>query len=196
MRMWRAVLSLREADDLDAPRAVTWEKQMLYRIGNEGGARTLTPLEFMDFGELGKLEKDLEALIAANLLDILFEDAALMPIFQERPIQAEADLYALDRAGDLVIFELKRGYASSDAMLQALRYGQTAGQWTYNQLENKYRLYVGNESISLAVAHQEAFSLERALTPTEFNLRQRFVIIGNALRCPPTARRNRTASRV
>ncbi len=60
-----------------------------------------------------------------------------MPIFQERPIQPEADLYALGRAGDLVIFELKRGFAGSDAMLQALRYGQTAGQWTYDQLETK-----------------------------------------------------------
>jgi RecB family endonuclease NucS len=92
-------------------------------------------------------------------------NAALMPIFQERPLQAEADLYALDRAGDLVIFELKRGFAGSDAMLQALRCGQTAGQWTYDQLESKYRVYARDESISLAEAHKEAFSLERTLTP-------------------------------
>jgi RecB family endonuclease NucS len=142
---------------------------MLYKIGDQSGVKTLEPAEFMDFAELGRIEKDLEALMAANLLDILFEDAALMPIFQERPLQAEADLYALDRAGDLVIFELKRGFASSDAMLQVLRYGQTAGQWTYNQLENKYRAYVKDESISLAEEHKEAFSLERPLTPADFN---------------------------
>src|ERR1700730_13028016 len=114
---------------------------MLYKIGDEGGVKILTPVDFMDFAKLGKIEKDLEALLAANLLAVLFEDAALMPILRERPLQAEADLYALDRAGDLVIFELKRAFASSDAMLQALRYGQTAGQWTYNQLDSRYRVY-------------------------------------------------------
>jgi hypothetical protein len=153
---------------------------MLYKMKSEDGSRTLEPVAFMDFAELGKIEKDLENLLAANLLDVLFEDASLMPICQERPIQAEADLYALDRAGDLVIFELKRGYASSDAMLQALRYGQEAGQWTYDQLERKYREYSKDESISLAEAHKEAFSLERALVPADFNQRQRFVIVGNA----------------
>src|SRR4029077_14994017 len=110
--------------------------------------------------------------LAENLLNVLFEDAALMPIFQERPLQAEADLYALDRAGQLVIFELKVGATGSDAMLQALRYGQTAGQWTYNVLEEKYNTYIGNESLALSEEHKEAFQLERALTPPEFNARQ------------------------
>ena len=153
---------------------------MLYKIGGERSDKILEPVEFMDFAELGRIEKDLEVLIANNLLDILFEDAALMPIFQERPRQAEADLYALDHAGELVIFELKRGFAGSDAMLQALRYGQTAGQWTYGQLESKYRVYARDQSISLVEAHKEAFSLERTLTPADFNIRQRFVIVGNA----------------
>jgi hypothetical protein len=153
---------------------------MLFKIGEENADRPLEPVEFLDFAELGKIEKDLEVLIANNLFDILFEDAALMPIFQERPRQAEADLYALDRAGDLVIFELKRGLASSDAMLQVLRYGQTAGQWSYNDLENKYRKYERKNDASLAEEHKEAFQLERMLVPTDFNRRQRFVIIGNA----------------
>jgi hypothetical protein len=153
---------------------------LLYKIGDVTGTKTLEPIEFMDFAELGRIEKDLEILIANNLIDILFEDARLMPIFQERPLQAEADLYALDRAGDLVIFELKRGFAGSDAMLQALRYGQAAGQWTYDELETKYRTYIQKADISLAKEHKEAFSLERALSPADFNVRQRFVIVGNA----------------
>ncbi|MFY9953175.1 hypothetical protein, partial [Bradyrhizobium sp.] len=153
---------------------------MLYKIKDGSGVKNLEPAEFMDFAELGKLEKDLETLLADNLLDILFEDAALMPIFQERVRQAEADLYALDRAGDLVIFELKRGFASSDAMLQALRYGQTAGQWTYNELEKQFRVYSKDESISLSKEHKSAFSLERTLEERDFNVRQRFVIVGNA----------------
>jgi hypothetical protein len=80
---------------------------LLYKIGDANGTKTLEPLEFLDFADLGNLEKDLEVLVANNLIDILFEDARLMPVFKERPLQAEADLYALDRAGDLIIFELK-----------------------------------------------------------------------------------------
>jgi hypothetical protein len=154
---------------------------MLYKLKIvDGGANELEPLPFLDFADLGKIEKDLEVLLATHLLDVLFEDAALMPIFQERVMQAEADLYALNRAGNLVIFELKRGFAGSDAMLQALRYAQDAGQWTFNSLEEKYRIYCGDNSVSLAEAHREAFNLERPLLPAEFNKGQQFVIVGNA----------------
>ena len=143
---------------------------MLYKLAiDNDGCKDLVPLPFLDFADLGKIEKDLEVLLATHLLDVLFEDAAVMPIFQERPIQAEADLYALKRDGSLVIFELKRGFAGSDAMLQALRYAQDAGQWTFNTLEEKYRAYCGNNSASLTGAHGEAFNLERPLLPSEFN---------------------------
>jgi hypothetical protein len=69
----------------------------------------------------------------------------------------------------LVIFELKRGVTGADAMLQALRYAQDAGQWTFNALEEKYKTYTGNTSISLVDAHREAFNLERSKLPSEFN---------------------------
>jgi hypothetical protein len=154
---------------------------MLYRLTNShDGSKDLEPLEFLDFAALGKVEKDLEVLLATHLLDVLFEDAALMPIFQERAMQAEADLYAINRTGELIIFELKRGFAGSDAMLQALRYGQSAGQWSYNILEEKYKTYCGNAGASLAEAHRDAFSLERPLSPSEFNTRQHFMIVGSA----------------
>jgi len=140
----------------------------------------LEPVSFLDFSELGKLEKDLEEMLSNHLLDILFEDAALMPIFQERSLQAEADIYALNKDGDLVIFELKRGFAGTEAMLQVLRYAQDAGQWTFNRLEAHYKTYCADDSVSLLTAHQESFYLERALLPSEFNRRQHFIIVGNA----------------
>jgi uncharacterized DUF497 family protein len=65
-------------------------------------------------------------------------------------------------------------------MLQALRYGQDAGQWTFNTLEIKYRKKCKDKSVSLADAHREAFNLERPLLPSEFNTKQRFIIVGNA----------------
>lgn len=149
---------------------------MLYKLTiADSGTKDLEPLPFLDFADLGKIEKDLEVLLANHLLDVLYEGAALMPIFQERPMQAEADLYALNSTGDLVIFELKRGITGADAMLQVLGYAQDAGQWTFNKLEEKYKTYTGNTSISLVDAHREVFNLERSLLPPEFNSKQHFI---------------------
>lgn len=58
-----------------------------------------------------------------------------MPFFQERPQQAEADIYALNSNRDLIIFELKRSSVGEAALYQALRYSQTAGRWSYSALE-------------------------------------------------------------
>ena len=133
---------------------------MLYKLTvSDDAFRRLEPVPFLDFPALGKSEKDLEALLATQLLDVLFEDAALMPISQERPMQPEADIYALKRDGSMVIFELKRGLAGA---------------------EEKYRAYCEDNSASLADAHREAFNLERPLLPSEFNVKQQFMVVGNA----------------
>jgi hypothetical protein len=118
--------------------------------------------------------------LADHLLDLLFEAAALMPIFQERSRQSEADLYALNRAGDLVIFDLKRSVAGADATLQIFRHAQDAGAWTFSTLEEKYRMFSAEASGSLADAHREAFGLERPLSPEQFNKRQQLLIVGSA----------------
>ncbi len=41
---------------------------------------TLEPVAFKNFSNFGNHEKDLEDLIAGNILEVLFEDASLMPI--------------------------------------------------------------------------------------------------------------------
>jgi hypothetical protein len=67
---------------------------MLYKLSDTGqGLGTLEPFSFLEVADLQRTEKDLENLLADHLLDVLFEDAALMPIFQERQLQAEADVY-------------------------------------------------------------------------------------------------------
>jgi len=155
---------------------------MLYKLkGIQGTWGDLDPMPFKDMSDLGSLEKNLENLLAAHLLDVLFEGAILMPIFQERALQAEADIYALNRDGELFIFELKRGTAGGDAMLQALRYAQSAGRWTYAELERRYAMYkAGSSAISLADAHRDAFNLDIPLLPSQFNRRQNLYIVGNA----------------
>jgi hypothetical protein len=139
----------------------------------------LEPVPFEDFSSYGNLEKDLEELVAKSILDILFEEAPLMPIFQERQFQAEADIYALDEKGELIIFELKRGSAGGGAVNQALRYAQEAGQWSFATIQKLYQQYSCGQS-DLLKDHKEAFCLEHSLEAKELNKKQRLIIIGNA----------------
>ena len=135
------------------------------------GLGTLEPLSFLNVDDLQRTEKDLENLLADHLMDVLFEDAALMTIFQERQLQAEADLYALNKAGDLVIFELKRGLAYEDAVLQAIRYAQDAGQWLYPELQHRYNVYLSKKDMSttnLREAHRDAFQLGECPSSIQF----------------------------
>lgn len=152
---------------------------MLYRLSDLDGGASIEPVEFKNFSDYGKREKDLENLIAASLLDTLFEEAPCMPIFQERQWQSEADLYALDVYGNLLIFELKRGVGGEEAVLQALRYAQDAGQWTYAKLEEKYQSYTGSDG-KLIDAHREAFDLDETLDLGRINQKQLIYVIGSA----------------
>ena len=153
---------------------------MLYKLkSNDGKFDKLDPVAFKDFSSFGQSEKNLEELIANSILDVLYEDASLMPIFRERQYQAEADIYAMDQKGELTIFELKRSAAGEDAVHQALRYAQDAGQWSYAQLQEKYQQYTDSKS-DLIREHKEAFDLERPLDAKEINNRQHMVVIGSA----------------
>lgn len=153
---------------------------MLYKISSEQERfSALEPMPFKDIASFDKREKDLENFIADNILETLFEDQSLMPISQERSRQPEADIYALNERGELVIFELKRSTAGGDAVHQALRYAQEAGQWSYSTLEKKLQAYSGN-TVELSKAHAEAFILEAELDSTNFNRKQHLIVIGNA----------------
>ena len=153
---------------------------MLYKLGSSSGKfDRIEPVAFKDFSSFGNLEKNLEELIAKSILDVLFEDSSLMPIFQERQYQAEADIYALNEKGELIIFELKRGAAGEGAVHQALRYAQDAGQWSYSKLQEKYKKYANTE-VELTQAHQEAFNLEHPLDAKEINNKQHLLVIGSA----------------
>ena len=153
---------------------------MLYKLNSTNGKfDKLEPVAFKNFSSFGNMERDLENLIANSIFDILFEDARLMPIFQERQGQAEADIYALNDRGELVIFELKRSSASVDAVNQVLRYAQNAGQWRYPKIQNLYCRYSGTES-DLIKDHKEAFNLEHSLDAREINNKQHLFVIGSA----------------
>jgi hypothetical protein len=150
---------------------------MLYKLGKS--SRKFDSIDPLPFEGLPK-EKELEDLLAQNLWDVLFERSQLMPIRQERAWQPEADIYALNEEGDLVIFELKRADASGGAVHQALRYCEKAGQYTYDKLEEMFRAYRKDEFVDLQREHQIGFDLEHPLDRSAFNRVQRLIIVGSA----------------
>lgn len=150
---------------------------MLYKLGKS--AKKFDSIDPMAFSGL-PLEKELEDLLAQNLWDVLFEGSQLMPIRQERSWQPEADIYALNEQGDLVIFELKRAHADGGAVHQALRYCEKAGRYTYEKLEGMFRAYRKGSPVNLQQEHQTAFDLEHQLDRSAFNKRQHLMIVGSA----------------
>jgi hypothetical protein len=107
------------------------------------------------------------------------------------------DLLALDREGDVVIVELKRGTAHRDIVSQINSYLTTARKWRYDDLE---RIAGEGASISvervLAKKFQQHFKCDRL--PACFNSQQKGIIVAeeidqvtiedlNNLRSPVTA---------
>ncbi len=150
---------------------------MLYRLEKKNDKFTgLDPLPFRGI----RLEKDLEDLLAQNLFEVLFEENNLMPIFQERAWQEEADIYALNKQGDLMIFELKRDDAGAGAVHQALRYCEKAASFTFDKLTRMLQTYLKDDSLDLQEEHRNAFELEHCLSKSEFNTDQHLIVIGSA----------------
>jgi hypothetical protein len=154
---------------------------MLFELSND--YNSLKPLKYLDIGEICKKEKDLEDLLAKHLQGTLFEGNRLLPFHQERNRQKEADIYALNQEGDLVIFELKRGVAGAGALEQLFRYTQLAGEWSYEEIEQKFAKYPTRQQTEtdLQKAHKEAFDLSVALKKEEFNRHQHMKIVGSAV---------------
>lgn len=149
---------------------------MLYKYKNNA----LEKLGYYSYSDFEGKEKDLENLLAENLNDLYMEDAQLMPIFQERQRQEEPDLLAVDKNGNLVVFELKRGEVKGDTTIQVMRYTQNYGQKSYFELNKIYKKY-NLTGLELKNAHKEAFGLDKALDESEFNKKQKMVIVGNSL---------------
>jgi hypothetical protein len=154
---------------------------MLYKLSSS--IDRLEPLRFIDFAQANALEKDLENLLAEHLLETLYEGDPLLPFFQERRRQEEADIYALDRDANLVIFELKRAGAGRGALEQLLRYVEVASSWDYlalNRRFSEYRRKQRGEVVALREAHRQAFGFAEQLDEDVFNRKQRMCVVANS----------------
>ncbi len=142
---------------------------MLYKLKEN----KLESIAFEDFGSIGRKEKELESIFAQNLEMIYGEYGILFPIFQERQGQGRPDLCALDKEGNLIIFEFKRSDVPEGTTNQIMRYAEIYGQKSYDDLNFIYKDYIskkdGQVNMELVDAHREAFALEEPLKLEYFN---------------------------
>jgi hypothetical protein len=78
---------------------------------------------------------------------------------QPRKWQEKPDLMALDREGNLYIFEIKVWESRNENLLQILRYGQLFGAADYDGL-NEIWQRIGDRDQTLKEAHKSNFGLD------------------------------------
>lgn len=127
--------------------------------------------------EIGWKEEHFQKLLFENLEKVL-QDEELLLIMQSRKWQEEPDLMAIDSKGDLYIFELKAWESQEYNLLQALRYGQIYGQYSYESLNDLFLKFFP-ESPDLLKALNNKFGA--SLTPDKINNEQHFIVITNGL---------------
>ncbi len=149
---------------------------MLFKMKEE----QLEAVKFLSLGQLNKIEKDLENILSINMFETLFEGNPLLVIFQERSLQAEPDIVALDRNGNTIVFELKRLIATGDTLGQLFRYVQKVQKWNYEILQYKFREYSKDKNLNLKAFHKESFGLLNELSEEQFNKHQKMIVIGHS----------------
>jgi hypothetical protein len=159
---------------------------MLFYLDKEDKT-VLTSVQPTTLQKLGWLEKDLENLVAKYIDRIVREDQLLV-IHQQRQHQEEPDILALDKEGNLHIFELKRWGSNQENLLQVLRYGQIFGQYGYDALDHLFQRYLmrigegkQGKHKHLVEAHKQYFEMPEELPLSAFNQHQRFIIVTNGL---------------
>lgn len=127
-------------------------------------------------------ERDFEDLLARDPT-ILLNNEELLLISRQSPASRERryDLLALDRRGDCVIIELKRGKLPRKAIAQILEYAASVSKFSYTDLDKLAREWFtanGREYTSLLDIHSRLFEYEMgALRESQFNTHQRLVLI-------------------
>ena len=131
-------------------------------------------------------ERDFEDLLEKDATLILGEP--LCVISRQPPLSTskqKIDLLALDRLGNSVIIELKRGKPSRTAITQILEYAAGVSQLSFIELEQlayRWCLQHGKEFSTLTALHSEFFEYEPGdIRKSAFNQRQRLVLISEGV---------------
>lgn len=153
---------------------------MLFKLNATNVKDQYQKVKRVSLDKVGWKELDLQNLLSKNIFDLI-SSTELMAIFTERRYQEEPDILAIDKKGDLYIFELKRWSSNSENLLQVLRYGQLFGGSNYEELNDLYKKYEKQQNSELLIDHQSYFNLNEPLKTIEFNEKQYFLVVVNGI---------------
>ena len=144
---------------------------MIFKIDKQ--LRTIAPVPYKSYQ--GK-EKHLEDLVKSLIGCEIFPE--LLVFGNERSFQREADIFAVNERGDLVIIELKiEGHYDRGKVLQAMEYAQLFSRWQYVEMNAHFKKCYHSPK-ELNDVFEEHFGY--CLDETRYNQNQRIIIISNS----------------
>ncbi|WP_266080609.1 PDDEXK family nuclease [Haladaptatus caseinilyticus] len=151
---------------------------MLRIEGREATELTATELSTEQLSE-----DDLREWVIDNTAEILGED--FLVIGREvgvADLNDGIDILAIDRAGNLVVIELKRGALRGSVDFQALKYVSYVSRWSYDDIKQQFEMFLQSEwGMDL---HGEGATFAETLEEFcdddyELNATQRIFLVGN-----------------
>lgn len=149
----------------------------VFAITDEGKFRACAKVPFDDDHEEAVLESWLEA-----NPDGILEDSGLLILGRQvvTNLGSALDLLGVDREGNLVVLELKRGRTPRETTAQLLEYASFVEQLDVDDLEHLLRTHLSDESVELLDYHARYFE-RSAEEPVSFNKDQRLLIVGQSI---------------
>lgn len=126
--------------------------------------------------EITHQETQLETLLENNP-EYFFEESSVLIIGRQvtTNLNTFIDLLGIDKMGNTVVIELKRGKTPRETVAQILEYASFVENLDFAQLDEIYQGYSG-EDISLAEYHREYFG-NREEEQVSFNKSTKLVIV-------------------
>lgn len=139
----------------------------------------LTPYIERDFGE-SKKEVDLEVILENNP-EYFFESSNTLIIGRQVPTDLNKfiDLLGLDRTGNTVTIELKKGKTPREVIAQIFEYASFISNLDYPKMNEIFQKYRGEEN-NLEEYHRQYFNLEPS-EPVSFNKVSKLVIVAQEI---------------
>ena len=150
---------------------------MLFEV--VGDLQDIQPLKHLDVSQkFDKKEKNLEEFLKRRIGNEIFPQ--YMIFGNERSLQKEADLFAVDGNGALVVIELKvAGLYDRGKIYQAMDYAQIFSVWQYSDMNDHFHKCFDLESSETLLSRFEEHFGYR-LNESKFNNTQKIIVISNA----------------
>ncbi|WP_332898920.1 hypothetical protein [Haladaptatus sp. CMSO5] len=148
--------------------------------------REATELTATELSDEALSEDDLREWVIRNTAEILGDD--LLVIGREVGVAGLGDgidVLAIDRAGNIVVIELKRGVLRGSVDFQALKYVSYVSRWSYDDIKQQFEMFL--QSTWGSDLHGEDASFAETLEEFcdddyELNDTQRIFLVGNQIR--------------